>query len=634
MNTEPRISSGKTAAIPAEVDALKRLPIRLRRDHADLANIGAQRGTWSGKQPKDYYLVGLTAVFQPGVSLPGKLCVDQKFSGAEVALLYPGPNAVEVLGIVNRFPEIDRLHIVESCEANIDAIRSELENELGDRRLPEMAGYVTDLRHLPEELTGRCNLVVTINVVDPKADQMFRQDAVQQISRALKLGGLFYSAGVTVRWTDGAIPLNLVAVPVAAKTLKEAGYSDALPRPVFYLKHSPEVPVLMAEESSLREWWQKGLALIGQGTKDADGVAVESPFVPRVEDGRGEPNAAPWNFLITKPAVRRPAMDWRPKDGDRFGNLTLGSLLQFNRQTGMYVFRVRECPEVVLKIMKPFEGDLPDDPLEWDNLRKSKTLKRENQALKILKGLGFIPQKIAHGYDPVTGWYGIVVEYEQSRSLGNFINQQYNQRHRRHESSADVESAIGPVLMILNSLAIVHDKGLVHQDLKPGHVLLRLNSTDAVLIDWGLARKINEPLSEDKRSISWLHAPPERADIDVLAPAGIHQDLYAVGVMLLQLASDLNLNEQPRILFDYFLGHGHMPSAAELEPMLRPHWKWAAPVIAQAISSRKDVPGYADNRYTNARDMAQDITRSYGKTPPAFRSSNLFVNENRLTQTS
>jgi hypothetical protein len=85
--------------------------------------------------------------------------------------------------------------------------------------------------------------------------------------------------------------------------------------------------------------------------------------------------------------------------------------------------------------------------------------------------------------------------------------------------------------------------------------------------------------------------------------------------MLLQLASDLNFDEQPRFLFDYFFGHGHMPSAAEFESLLRPHWKWAAPVIARAISSRKAVPGYADNRYANPREMAQDIVRCYGKTP-------------------
>jgi serine/threonine protein kinase len=337
--------------------------------------------------------------------------------------------------------------------------------------------------------------------------------------------------------------------------------------------------------------------------------------VPRVEDGRGEPNPAPWNFLITKPAIRRPAMDWEPKEGDRFGNLTLGSLLQFNRQTGMYVFRVRECPEVVLKIMKPFEGDIPDDPLEWDNLRKSKTLKRENQALKLLKGLGFIPQRIAHGYDPATGWYAIVVECEQSRSFSNFMDRHYNRLHRRHETPADVESALAPVLMLLNSLAIIHDKGLVHQDLKPAHVFLRPASPEAVLIDWGLARLIDEPLSEERRSCSWIYAPPERSDVNILASASAHQDLYAVGVMLLQLASDLNFDERPRFLVDYFFQHGRMPAAVELELLLRPHWQWAAPVIARAISSRKDVPGYADSRFTNARDMALEITRSYGRTP-------------------
>jgi serine/threonine protein kinase len=597
--------------------ATKPFPIRFRRDAAALAGAEAQRGTMRTKRPAAYYLEGLTAIFQPDVALPGLLGVAEKFAGAEVVLLNPGPDAVEVLAILRRFPEINCLHIVEPSEANLEAIRSRLETE--GREFPELAGYVTDLRHLPEELAGRCDLVVEINVVDPRAGVLFREDAVRQISRLLKLGGLFYSAGVTVRWTDKVFPLSLVPVPIRAKVFKHVGYSDALPQPVFFLKRSPDTPIPTTQETAWLKWWRKGLALLGQGTKEA---TVEAPFVPRVEDGRGEPNQAPWDFLITKPAVRRPAMDWAPKEGDRFGTLTLGALLQCNRETGMHVFRIRERPEAVLKLMKPFEGDIPDDPLEWDRLRKSKTLKRENGALKVLQGLGFIPQRIAHGYDPVTGWYAIVVEHEESRTLAHLLDRQHNRRRRRHETSADVESALAPVLMTLNSLEIIHGKGLVHGDLKPGHVFLRPDSPEAVLIDWGLARKIDEPLSEERRSGSWLHAPPERTDLDVVTNAATHQDLYAVGVMLLQLGSDLNLEERPRFLADHFFQHGHMPSATDLEKLLRPSWKWAAPVIARAIRSRKDVPGYADHRYTSARDMARDLASGYGKPLAAFGLGN------------
>ena len=624
MDTDPRLSTDRTDAQSAEDEGLDFLPVRFRHASAGMVGGNSERGTMRAKHPKAYYLDGLTAVFQPGVAVPGTLRIDAKFSGAEVVLLNPGPNAEEITGIVSRFPEIKRLHIFESCEANLDHIRSELQREGGHRELPEMVGYLTDLCNLPVELGGRCDLVVEINVVDPRGDKLFRQDVASLISRMLKLGGLFYSAGVTVRWTERVVPLGLVRIPVRAKILKQIGYSDALPRPVFYLKRSPDEPPLASKEGMWRHWWRKGLALMGQGGEVALGAAVTVPFVPRVEAGRGEPNVAPWNFLITKPAVRRPAMDWVPCQDDRFGNLTLGALLQLNRQTGMFVFRVRECPDVVLKLMKPFEGDLPDDPLEWDRLRKSKTLKRENQALKLLQGLGFIPQRIAHGYDPATGWYAIVVEFEAGRSLSHFIARNYNRRHRHHEAPADVEGALQPVLMILNSLAIIHGKGLVHQDLKPAHVFLRPDSTEAVFIDWGLARKINEPLSEERRSCSWIHAPPERLDVTVLASACPHQDLYAVGVMLLQLASDLNFDEQPRFLADYFFQQGRMPSATELETLLRPHWKWAAPVIARAISSRKEVPGYAEDRFASARDMAEDIVRCWGKSPPAFRSTHLF----------
>lgn len=613
MDSEPSINSDKTGASPPTMGMPEVLPVRLQRDPTGLPGADPERGRLRAKQPRAYYLDGLTAIFQPDVSLPGALRVDQKFSGADVALLYPGPGVVEVLGIINRFPEIKCLHLIESSAANLAAIRTGLRQEVGRRWLPELAGYVTDLLHLPADLADRCDLVVAINVVDPKADRLFRQDAAQQISRMLKLGGLFYSAGVTVRWTDGVIPLSLVRIPIRSGTFKRVGYSEALPRPVFHLKRSPDDSSAVTVTGRWGRWWRQGLALIGRGPTTAGGGG-QTVFVPHVEDGRGEPNPEPWNFLITKPAVRRPAMDWTPRAGDRFGNLTLGSLLQFNRQTGMYVFRVREARDVVLKVMKPFEGDIPDDPLEWDRLRKSKTLKRENQALKLLKGLGFIPQRITHGYDPATGWYAIVVECETSRSFSHFMGRRYNQLHRRHETPADVESALAPVLMLLNSLAIIHDKGLVHQDLKPAHVFLRPAAPEAVLIDWGLARKVDEPLSEEHRSCSWIYAPPERSDVNVLATAGTHQDLYAVGVMLLQLASDLNFDERPRWLMDYFCQHGRMPSAAELTAWLRPHWQWAAPVIARALSSRKDVSGYADNRFTNATDMAQEISRHYGKT--------------------
>lgn len=614
MNSATGNRRGKADAFLAAASAPECLPVRFRREGAAPAGKVPERGMMRAKQAKAYYLDGLTAVFHPDISLPGRLRVDHHYSGAEAALLYPGPSAAEVLGLLNRFPEIKHLHIIESCEANLDAIRSELQNELGRRELPPMTGYLTDIRHLPEELLGRCELAVEINTIDPKASKLFRQEAIRQISRLLKLGGLFYSAGVTIRWTDRVYPLTLVRLSIRAKIFRQTGYSDALPRPIFYLKRSTDDPNVAAGEERVVGRWEKLRSWFGRKPKTEETVTVEAPFVPRVEDGRGEPNLAPWDFLITKPAVRRPPMDWTPKQGDRFGNLTLGALMQHNRQTGMYVFRVRECPAAVLKIMKPFEGDIPDDPLEWDSLRKSKTLKRENQALKQLKGIAFIPQRIAHGYDPVTGWYAIAIQLEAGRSLQNLMDRQHNRLRRHHESAQDVAQALEPLLMLLNSLAVVHDRGLVHQDLKPAHVLLRADSPEAALIDWGLARQVDEPLSEEKRSCSWIHAPPERLDVTVAAAASPHQDLYAVGVMLLQLAGELDFDEQPRFLFDYFLRNDHMPAAAELEPLLRPPWKWAAPVIARAIRSRKDVSGYADHRYASAREMAQEIRAASGSS--------------------
>ena len=49
-------------------------------------------------------------------------------------------------------------------------------------------------------------------------------------------------------------------------------------------------------------------------------------------------------------------LNWIPKEGDRFGKVTLGSLLQFNAETGMHVFRVREYPEVVIKQLRDYRA--------------------------------------------------------------------------------------------------------------------------------------------------------------------------------------------------------------------------------------------------------------------------------------
>jgi len=82
MNSEPRISSSKMDALQAEVDTLKRLPIRFRRDPADLARIDPERGTMRSKHPRAYYLDG-----QPDCAkgqnnlLPDSAILDRAFKG-------------------------------------------------------------------------------------------------------------------------------------------------------------------------------------------------------------------------------------------------------------------------------------------------------------------------------------------------------------------------------------------------------------------------------------------------------------------------------------------------------------------------------------------------------------------------
>lgn len=116
----------------------------------------------------------------------------------------------------------------------------------------------------------------------------------------------------------------------------------------------------------------------------------------------------------------------------------------------------------------------------------------------------------------------IAMEYIQGEDLWQRV------RNRHPLSEAE---ALGYIQQIGEALTLVHDKGLLHRDLKPHNIMVRSGVSEAVLIDFGIAREFIPNLTQT-HTVNFTPGFAPLEQYDEQAHRGEYTDVYGLAATL------------------------------------------------------------------------------------------------------
>lgn len=206
---------------------------------------------------------------------------------------------------------------------------------------------------------------------------------------------------------------------------------------------------------------------------------------------------------------------------------------------------------VVLKAAKPNEGE---------QKRNQLLLEREYEIMNRLDSI-YVVRAHAMVDDPQLG-RSILMEYVHGRPLDRFIAE--------NPSSAE-RCRVADELMEV--LIFLHERQVVHGDLKPSNILIAYSDNHVRLIDFGFSD--NEAFIAKNIGTSPSISSPEQLPTDVLKP---ERDIYALGKMLALLFPQ---SVKPVIRRCTSANGKRYTSVRQVRSALHRYWRmqWLVPLI-------------------------------------------------------
>jgi formylglycine-generating enzyme required for sulfatase activity/predicted Ser/Thr protein kinase len=120
----------------------------------------------------------------------------------------------------------------------------------------------------------------------------------------------------------------------------------------------------------------------------------------------------------------------------------------------------------------------------------------------------------------------LVMEYIEGENLEELTS--------KRDSPLEEAEALRYIQQIGEALNIVHNKGVLHRDIKPKNIMVREDENDAVLIDFGIAREFIPNVTQAHTvAFTQGYAPPEQ--LNPKAQRGKYTDVYGLAATLYYL---------------------------------------------------------------------------------------------------
>ncbi len=155
---------------------------------------------------------------------------------------------------------------------------------------------------------------------------------------------------------------------------------------------------------------------------------------------------------------------------------------------------------------------------------------------------------------PDTGQRFYTMRFVKGRTLSEAAREYHERRIAGRADSLEFATLLNAFVVVCKTLAYAHSRGVIHRDLKGQNVIVG-DFGEVVVLDWGLAKLLNQPEEEERTpSVSLHHNEVANVDLtlqgDTLGTPGYmapeqaagrlgsldrRTDVYGLGAMLYQL---------------------------------------------------------------------------------------------------
>lgn len=229
---------------------------------------------------------------------------------------------------------------------------------------------------------------------------------------------------------------------------------------------------------------------------------------------------------------------------------------------------------------------------------------KEAQNLKSLNHEHIV--KVAEAFE-CNGTAYYAMEYIDGETLSGLISRKGRLRE---------QEAIDITLQVADALSYMHNRKMLHLDLKPSNIMMR--SGEAVLIDFGLSKQFNQSGEPESSTTIGLgtpgYAPIEQANYHEHSGLPATLDIYALGATMMKMLT----------------GVGEMPTASDILNDGFPFGLFAQAGVSEKTTAvvNKAMAPMSKARYQTVEELAQALS---GKTGNDNEETEIRSNEKKTS---